>query len=142
MSRRATIIDLARTAGVSVSTIDRVLNGRDPVRAATAAKVLAAAEAIGFYATPLLRARLRVDQPVQRLGFLLQQSNRTFYRLIAEALHTAAQTAGPQTEAVVEFMDVGVHTNLDDTLAVIGWTQSILGVAAGAVAAVRRAATR
>ena len=105
MSRRATIIDLARTAGVSVSTIDRVLNGRDPVRAATAAKVLAAAEAIGFYATPLLRARLRVDQPVQRLGFLLQQSNRTFYRLIAEALHTAAQTAGPQTEAVVEFMD-------------------------------------
>ena len=52
MARRATIADLAQKAGVSVSTIDRILNGRDPVRKATAEKVLAAAEEIGFYALP------------------------------------------------------------------------------------------
>src|SRR5690349_3894408 len=41
---RPTIADLAQAAGVSVSTVDRVLNGRDPVRRPTAERVLAAAE--------------------------------------------------------------------------------------------------
>ena len=52
----------------------------------------------------------------------------------ADADELLAQMSDP---AVVEFMDVGVHTNLDDTLAVIGWTQSILGVAAGVRWAIR-----
>lgn len=90
MARRATIDDLARAAGVSVSTIDRVLNGRAKVRPATAEKVLAAAQEIGFYATPLLQDRLGVGRPARRLGVLLQQSNRTFYRMLAEALREAA----------------------------------------------------
>jgi LacI family transcriptional regulator len=91
MARRATIDDLAEAAGVSVSTIDRVLNGRAPVRPATAEKVLAAAEAIGFYATPALRGRLGMGQTVRRVGVLLLQSNRTFYRGVAQALHEAAE---------------------------------------------------
>jgi LacI family transcriptional regulator len=105
MARHSTIADLAEKSGVSISTIDRVLNGRDPVRRATAEKVLAAAEEIGFYAVPLLRERLGIGRPVQRLGFLLQQSNRTFYRLLADALNSAARDAGPQVEVVVEHMD-------------------------------------
>ncbi|ECF1263574.1 LacI family transcriptional regulator, partial [Salmonella enterica subsp. enterica serovar Uganda] len=36
MSKRATISDLAEEAGVSVATVDRVLNGRLPVKAGTA----------------------------------------------------------------------------------------------------------
>ena len=39
--------------------------------------------------------------------------------------------------AVVEFMDVGVHTSLDDTLAVVGWTQSILAAGTGVRWAIR-----
>ena len=104
MARRATIADLAQKAGVSVSTIDRILNGRDPVRKATAEKVLAAAEEIGFYAVPVLRERLGIGKPTVRLGFLLQQSNRTFYRIIAEALRNAAAAAGG-IEAQIEHMD-------------------------------------
>ena len=46
MAHRATIQDLADKAGVSVSTIDRIMNGRDRVRSGTAAKVLAAAEGL------------------------------------------------------------------------------------------------
>jgi LacI family transcriptional regulator len=65
--------DLAKLAGVSASTIDRVLNGRHPVREDTARRVLEAAEQIGFYATPLLRQRLKADVPRRRFGFLLQQ---------------------------------------------------------------------
>ncbi|WP_281282968.1 LacI family DNA-binding transcriptional regulator [Rubellimicrobium rubrum] len=82
--------DLAEAAGVSVSTVDRVLTGRAKVRPKTAERVLAAAEAIGFYAAPILRERLETVQPVHRLGVLLQQSSRTFYRMLAEALSEAA----------------------------------------------------
>lgn len=105
MARRSTIADLAAASGVSVSTIDRILNGRHPVRKATGDKVLEAAVALGFYATPALRDRLGVGQPVLRLGFLLQQSNRAFYQMIAGALKLAAAEAGPGVRIVVEHMD-------------------------------------
>ena len=105
MAHRATIQDLAEQAGVSVSTIDRILNGRAKVRPATAAKVLAVAETLQFYALPSLRERLMVDRPKVRLGFLLQQSHRTFYRLIAEALRQAAEESSEAVDVVVEHMD-------------------------------------
>jgi LacI family transcriptional regulator len=105
MAHRATIQDLAEKAGVSVSTIDRILNGRDKVRTGTAERVLAAAEDLEFYALPALRKRLRVDQPKMRLGFLLQQSHRIFYRLIAEALAEAAADSLEPVDIVVEHLD-------------------------------------
>ncbi len=105
MTRRATIQDLAERAGVSVSTIDRILNGRDKVRAATAQKVLAAAAELQFYALPTLRERLQIDKPRMKLGFLLQQSHRAFYRLIAGALRQAAAESTGPVEAVIEHMD-------------------------------------
>ncbi|HUG62262.1 MAG TPA: LacI family DNA-binding transcriptional regulator, partial [Methylomirabilota bacterium] len=37
--RRATVHDVAREAGVSLATVDRVLNGRPGVRPTTAEKV-------------------------------------------------------------------------------------------------------
>ena len=54
LSRRPTIANVAEAAGVSVATVDRVLNARHSVRETTAERVLAAAEAIGFHAAPLL----------------------------------------------------------------------------------------
>lgn len=105
MAQRATIADLAKKAGVSVSTIDRILNSRDRVRTATAARVLIAAEELQFYALPVLRERLHMDRPVVRLGFLLQQSHRTFYQMIAAALHNAASEFLDPVEVVIEHMD-------------------------------------
>jgi LacI family transcriptional regulator len=46
--RRVTVHDVARVAGVSLATVDRVLNGRPGVRAATVEKVEAAIAEIGF----------------------------------------------------------------------------------------------
>lgn len=105
MTRRATIADLAEASGVSISTIDRILNGRHPVRKVTGDKVMAAAEAIGFYAAPALRTRLGVGQTVLRLGFLLQQTNRPFYTALAKALALAAADAGSGVQAIVDHMD-------------------------------------
>lgn len=105
MARRPTIQDLAEKAGVSVSTIDRILNGRDRVRSSTAERVLTAAEALEFYALPALRKRLSVDQPKVRLGFLLQQSHRTFYRLVADAIREAAKNSSEPVDVVIEHLD-------------------------------------
>lgn len=105
MAHRATVQDLAEKAGVSVSTIDRIMNGRDKVRAGTAAKVLAAAEELQFYALPALRERLQVDRPRRKLGFLLQQSHRTFYRMIAETIRTAAADLPEPVDVIIEHVD-------------------------------------
>ena len=47
-NRRATVHDVAREAGVSLATVDRVLNGRPGVRPITAHKVEAAIAALDF----------------------------------------------------------------------------------------------
>jgi LacI family transcriptional regulator len=105
MARRPTIQDLAEKAGVSVSTIDRILNGRDKVREGTAERVLAAAEALQFYALPALRQRLKANPDRLKIGILLQQSHRGFYRAIASALTAAAAEHPEQVEVLVEHMD-------------------------------------
>lgn len=104
--RRPTMAALAKEAGVGLSTVDRVLNGRAEVREETARRVLAAAERIGFYATPLLRQRLKADLPQRTFAFLLQQRSTPFYRLLGEALQAATEACtAVRGKAVVEFMD-------------------------------------
>lgn len=102
MARRATILDIAAAAGVSVATVDRVLNNRLPVRIETALRVVEAAERIGYHAAGLMKQRIR-ERPVRRLGFLLQKRDE-FYRAFGEAL--AAETAAAtqvRGKPVVEF---------------------------------------
>jgi LacI family transcriptional regulator len=88
-----------------VATVDRVLNRRLPVREDTAMRVVAAAEAIGFHATGLLRQRLK-ETPKRTFGFLLQKRNDEFYRNFAAELTAATKEASSiQGRAIVEFMD-------------------------------------
>lgn len=104
--RRATIADVAEAAGVSVSTVDRVLNGRNLVRTATAERVLAAAEVSGFYATGIIRQSLGRDRPARTFGFLLQQKSSPFYRLLADALaEVVGELPDLRARAVVQFME-------------------------------------
>ncbi|WP_026869574.1 LacI family DNA-binding transcriptional regulator [Inquilinus limosus] len=106
MSKRPTIADLAAAAGVSVATVDRVLNQRHPVREGTAERVLRAAEAIGYHATPLLKQRLREDLPARSFGFLLQKRADAFYQQLAADLQAAtAACSAARGRAVVEFME-------------------------------------
>lgn len=105
MVKRPTIQDLANAAGVSVATVDRVLNRRLPVREDTALRVLAAAESIGFHATGLLRQRVR-EVPKRSFGFLLQKKDQEFYRNFAGALQAATREAtSVQGRAFIEFVD-------------------------------------
>ncbi|MEZ2126674.1 MULTISPECIES: LacI family DNA-binding transcriptional regulator [unclassified Sinorhizobium] len=89
---RPTISDLAKASGVSVATVDRVLNGRHRVREETARRVYDAAQAIGYHAVALLRQRVFEDLPQYRLGFLLQKPTQAFYQALAREIETAAQS--------------------------------------------------
>jgi LacI family transcriptional regulator, galactose operon repressor len=105
-ARRPTIADLAAAAGVSVATVDRVLNRRHPVRAATARRVLDAAETLGYHATSLLRARMQEQSKPCRMGFLLQRAASPFYQQLAQELEAAARAlSGRDSRPSTEFVD-------------------------------------
>lgn len=91
--RQARISDVAEAAGVSVSTVDRVINSRDPVRRPTAEKVLQAAQSLGFRGAPSMTRRWSAERPTLRFGFLLLQKHRSFYQALARELTTAAEAA-------------------------------------------------
>jgi LacI family transcriptional regulator len=103
--RRPTIADLAKAAGVSVATVDRVLNRRLPVSADTAQRVVQAAEAIGYHATGLLKRRL-IETPTRRFGFLLQKREDVFYAALGQELARAtASSKDVNGKAVVDFSE-------------------------------------
>lgn len=90
---RPNIRDLAKEAGVSVSTVNRVLAGAATVRQITVEQVNDAAERIGYYGLGTIRSRIAARKPKLRFGFLLHQPTRLFYRLLGEALQTAGLAA-------------------------------------------------
>lgn len=61
-ARRATISDVAREAGVSPSTASVVFSGKTPVSAETRARVLAAAESLGYSGPDPRAASLRTGR--------------------------------------------------------------------------------
>nr|WP_320199709.1 LacI family DNA-binding transcriptional regulator [Agrobacterium sp. rho-13.3]MDX8309230.1 LacI family DNA-binding transcriptional regulator [Agrobacterium sp. rho-13.3] len=103
---RPTVADVARQAGVSVATVDRVINARLPVKAKTAIRVREAAEAVGFHAAPLIRQRSEPDKPIMTLGFILQKHSVQFYGALGAALSDAT-LSNPAIHGVpvVEYLD-------------------------------------
>jgi LacI family transcriptional regulator, galactose operon repressor len=93
MARRPTLADVARLAGVSVATVDRVLNGREAVREETARRVADAAARAGYHAAALIDRRLAVDLPELRLGVVLHKERQAFYQNFSAELETAVRTA-------------------------------------------------
>ncbi|CDX43635.1 Regulatory protein LacI [Mesorhizobium sp. ORS 3359] len=93
MTKRPTIADLAREAGVSVATVDRVLNGRRLVREQTARRVCEAALAIGYNAAGLMQQRAQRILPEYRLGFILRMPAEHFYQDFAREIKAAVSAA-------------------------------------------------
>ncbi|MDJ1007776.1 MAG: LacI family DNA-binding transcriptional regulator [Paracoccaceae bacterium] len=85
---KPTVHDIAKEAGVSLATVDRVLNRRPGVRTATVARVQAAVDKLGYvrdlYAANLARGRL------YRLAFVLPEGKSQFLSALEEAVAEAA----------------------------------------------------
>ncbi|MET1416681.1 LacI family DNA-binding transcriptional regulator [Roseibium sp. HPY-6] len=92
MKRRPTIRDVAIEAGVSTSTVDRVLNGREAVRHETAIQVYAAADKLGYHAVNLIKQRMQEALPALNIGVLLLNAENPFYKSFRSALENAAQS--------------------------------------------------
>jgi len=115
--RRPTISDLAKASGVSVATIDRVLNGRHRVREETARRVYEAAQEIGYHAIGLLRQRVFEDLPQYRLGFVLQKPVQSFYQTFAKEIVVAAQAVtAARINAQVDFVAASTPTAIVEKL--------------------------
>ena len=117
MTGRPTIADLAKAAGVSVATVDRVINGRYKVREETSRRVYEAANAIGYHALSLLRQRVFEDLPQVRLGFVLQKQKQYFYQAFAKEIE-AATLAMPGIRGIpqIEFMAAQTPTSMVESL--------------------------
>lgn len=103
---RATVADVARQAGVSVATVDRVINARLPVRTKTATLVREAAEAVGFHAASLIRQRSETDRPTMTFGFILQRHSIQFYGALGDALTDATHSDSKINGIpIVEYLD-------------------------------------
>lgn len=89
-AQRVTLVDIAKAAGVSVATVDRVLNGRAAVSSKRAELVYGAARSLNYHGLPTLRSRIPVKQPVVRIGIALRRRHHAFYIAIESALRSAA----------------------------------------------------
>ncbi|MGP6086867.1 LacI family DNA-binding transcriptional regulator [Antarctobacter jejuensis] len=105
MAKRPTITDLARESGVSVATVDRVLNGRAKVREETARRVYEAAQRIGYHAAALIGQRMFADLPEMRFGFVFPKGRQNFWQAVAREMEIAVNNApGIRGQMSLEFV--------------------------------------
>lgn len=96
--KRVTVHDLARKANVSLATIDRVLNGRPGVRAATIARVEAAIAETGYARD--LSASLMARQRDLRVVFLIPEGRNPFMEQLAEVVRARRVMASAERVAL------------------------------------------
>jgi len=89
MANRPTTKDVAREAGVSVTTVDRALNGRMKVREETLRRIAEAAHRVGYHGRGLIDHRLGQSVPHKRLGVVLVKRQQEFYQNFARELEAA-----------------------------------------------------
>lgn len=90
--RRATILDVARRAGVSPATVSRVLNGRPHVRPQVQDAVGRAVAALRFRPDPV--ARSLVGGGSRTLGLIVADITNPFYAETAKAIVETARGRG------------------------------------------------
>ncbi|MBO1078041.1 LacI family DNA-binding transcriptional regulator [Roseomonas haemaphysalidis] len=100
---RSRVPDVARAAGVSTATVDRVLHGRAGVRAVTVERVVRAAAALGYIldSGPYIAKTRRP----QRLVFLLPEGSNRFLAMLGQLVaETRARFEAFGFTARVEFI--------------------------------------
>ncbi|MGY4496040.1 LacI family DNA-binding transcriptional regulator [Pseudomonas sp. TE3610] len=131
--KRPTIATVAAQAGLSVATVDRVLNARAPVTSDTAERVFHAAEAVGYFAARLIGQRIQERRPTYRFGILLLGTAQAFYGQLAAAIEHAARRHASanltcQFEYVVDRSPAAIIHQIEqlavqcDALAVVSFT--------------------
>lgn len=115
--KRPTLADIARQAGVSVATVDRLINGRHAVREETARRIFEAASHLGFHATNALRHRVLSQQPEYTLGFILQKERHAFYQSFATQIEEEVRSVPDRRlRADIRFVQSAAPAELADLI--------------------------
>ncbi len=131
MARRPTISDVAREAGVSVSTVDRALNGRARVRPETLERISAAAHRVGYHGLALMRRGLDRGVPERRFGFVLLKHGQEFYRnFVTEIERAVAARDDVRGRAVIRFSSSQSPAEFAELLTDLGRTCDAVGAIA------------
>ncbi|UZX45662.1 LacI family DNA-binding transcriptional regulator (plasmid) [Agrobacterium sp. 13-2099-1-2] len=89
VGKKASFADVAVAAGVSVGTVDRVINGRGNVKAETEQRVLKCARELRLDRMLNLR-----PTRILKLGVILQNRSNPFYKELVDALKQCASDYG------------------------------------------------
>jgi LacI family transcriptional regulator len=87
-----TSVDVARAAGVSQTTVSRIVNGHEGVSDKVRTKVEAAIEKLGY--RPNLSARSLVTSRTHTIGVVLGDPRNSFYAEVLHAVSAALNAAG------------------------------------------------
>ncbi|GAB4084628.1 LacI family DNA-binding transcriptional regulator [Myceligenerans cantabricum] len=88
----ATVHDVARDTGVSISTVSRSFDPRSKISPATRARVLAAAEQLGYRPHPVARG-LRTGR-THAFGLLVPDLANPFFAVVTKAVQARARAEG------------------------------------------------
>lgn len=91
-TKKATLDDVARAAGVGPMTVSRTINGHPYVAAETAKKVHAAIRQLGY--RPNRAARILTGQSSKSIGLIVPDLADTFFSVVSHAVQEAARQAG------------------------------------------------
>ncbi len=91
--RRPTMREVAAVAGVSLSTVSRVVNGGDGVREDLVERVRDALDQLG-YRHNLAASALRSGQPTRSIALLVQDLSNDYSAAVLRALDDAARVRG------------------------------------------------
>jgi LacI family transcriptional regulator len=104
-SKKPTIYDVAKHAGVSITTVSRMLNAPDKVNSKTREKVLAAIDKLSF--VPKAEARARAMQHTGRIGVITPFFTAPSF---IQRLRGVAETLSPENyELVIYTVDSNDH---------------------------------
>lgn len=143
MTRRPTASDVARVAGVSTATVDRVLNGRENVRPATVRRVHDAAREIGYHAAPLIGHRMQAEAPRLRLGVVLHKERQAFYQAFKLEIERAvARATSVRATVVVDFATSQAPSEFAEKMEAMAGRADVVAATAVAHPDVTEAVTR
>lgn len=90
--KQATIVDVARAAGVSVATVSRVVNGNYPVKPETKEKVKAAISSLNY--VPNVQARELNTRKSSTIGVVVPGLHNMFFAEVIDGIEEAVRQDG------------------------------------------------
>lgn len=87
-----TIKDVAKRAGVSISTVSNALNGLSNVSEETREKVLESARELNYF--PNINAKLMKTRKTNNIGLFLPNFNSSFYTRLVQAIYVTCENNG------------------------------------------------